>query len=182
MLISPKQHAANCRNATLSTGPVTEEGKAAVRLNALRYGLRARTIVLPGENAGEFQQLCNDLESEWQPQSRTEQFLVEQMAVAQWKLARLEAGERSIFTQEMPADRQMALLDRFSVQRNRLERSFSRAMSELQHLQKVRPERKTQPVAEGRQHSAASPSAFPEAGADPWSQPAPSLVMAPAAT
>ena len=141
MIISQKQLAANRRSALQSTGPVTQEGKAAVRLNALRYGLRARSVLLPGENAEEYSQLCAGLEADWNPQTRTEQLLVEQMAVAQWKLARLEVGERSIFAQGMAAERQMALLDRFSTQRNRLERSFSKAMHELRQLQKTRPER-----------------------------------------
>ncbi len=138
MLISEKQHAANCRNALLSTGPGTTEGKAAARLNALRHGLRARTILLPGEKSEDYDRLCADLESEWDPQTRTEQLLVEQMVVAQWKLARLEVGERSILLQDMPAERQMALLDRFSVQKARLERSFSKAMQELRELRKPR--------------------------------------------
>ncbi len=173
MLISEKQHQANRRNAVLSTGPVTTEGKAAVRFNALRHGLRARSILLPGENAGEFHQLCADLESDWNPRTRTEQLLVEQMAVAQWKLARLEVGERSIFMKEMPAGQQMALLDRFSTQRGRLERSFSKAMHELQHLrakQNVAPS--PQPLAPKGER--------PLAPSDAWLQPVPPLFMAPA--
>jgi len=73
-----------------------------------------------------------------------EQLLVEQMAVAQWKLARLEVGERSIFAQGLPAEKQMALLDRFSAQRGRLERSFSKAAHDLEHFQKTRPARQVQ--------------------------------------
>src|SRR5258707_8197582 len=92
-----KQFEANRRNSQKSTGPKTLEGKAAVSMNALRHGLRARSIVLPGENREEFNQLCNDLEVEWNPQSRTEQFYVEQMAVSQWKLIRMEVNEVNIF-------------------------------------------------------------------------------------
>src|SRR5216117_3433053 len=91
-----KQIEANRRNALKSTGPGTPEAKAAVRMNALRHGLRARTVVLPAENSEEFHQLCNDLETEWQPQSRTEHFYVEQMAISQWKLTRIELAEKSI--------------------------------------------------------------------------------------
>ncbi len=160
MLISQRQYEANRRNALLSTGPITTEGKAAVRFNALRHGLRARAVLLPGENAEEFHQLCADLESDWNAQTRTEQLLVEQMAVAQWKLARLEVGERSIFTQDMPAEKQMALLDRFSTQRGRLERSFSKAMRELERLQNSRPARPEQPVVAGEQQFPA-PCALP---------------------
>jgi hypothetical protein len=38
-MASDKQIAANRRNATKSTGPRTQEGKARSRLNALRHGL-----------------------------------------------------------------------------------------------------------------------------------------------
>ncbi|MBV8906442.1 MAG: hypothetical protein JOZ22_22610, partial [Acidobacteriia bacterium] len=41
---------ANRRNAQKNTGPRRPEGKAAVRFNNLRHGLRAKTIFLPGEN------------------------------------------------------------------------------------------------------------------------------------
>ena len=51
MLISRKQHQANRENAQHSTGPVSPEGKAAVRLNALTFGLRARDVVLIHEDA-----------------------------------------------------------------------------------------------------------------------------------
>jgi hypothetical protein len=138
-MASLKQIEANRRNALKSTGPKTPEGKAAVRMNVLQHGLRARSVVIPGEDPAELRQLCDDLQNEWRPQSRTEQLLVEQMAVAQWKLARLEVGERSIYLQTMGAERQLALLDRFSVQRGRLERSFSRAMKELRELGEKRP-------------------------------------------
>src|SRR5260221_6212037 len=79
-------------------------------MNALRHGLRARTVVLPAENSEEFHQLCNDLETEWQPQSRTEHFYVEQMAISQWKLTRVEVAEKSIVSQEVSAKTQIPLL------------------------------------------------------------------------
>src|SRR5260370_2035756 len=89
-----KQIEANRLNALKSTGPKTPEGKAAVRMNALRHGLRARTVVLPGENSDDFHQLCDDLETEWNPQSKTEQFYVEQKALSQWKLTRIELAQK----------------------------------------------------------------------------------------
>ena len=173
-MISNKQLEANRRNAALSTGPRTEEGKAAVRLNALQHGLRARSILLPGENVEDYHQLCAGLEADWQPRNRTEQLLVEQMAVAQWKLARLEVGERSIFEQGMPAEKQMALLDRFSTQRGRLERSFSQAARDLDHFRKTRPARQA-----GQDHQDPAPRPLAPAPGDAWQQPAPALVMAP---
>jgi hypothetical protein len=143
-----KQFEANRRNAQKSTGPKTPEGKTAVSMNALRHGLRARTVVLPGENQEEFTQLCDDLEVEWHPQSRTEQFYVEQMAVSQWKLTRMEVGEVSIFKDPGGAETQIPLLDRLWQAQCRLERSYARAQRELQRLQNSRPQPDPQPTAE----------------------------------
>jgi hypothetical protein len=133
-----KQTEANRHNALKSTGPKTPEGKAAVTMNALRHGLRARSVVLPGEDRDEFQQLCDDLEVEWQPQSRTEQFYVEQMAVSQWKLVRMEVGESNV-RQGVTGTQALALLDRLWQAQFRLERSYARAQRELERLQNSRP-------------------------------------------
>ena len=46
---SVKQIEANRRNALHSTGPTTPEGKRASRLNALTHGLRAKKVMIPGE-------------------------------------------------------------------------------------------------------------------------------------
>ena len=139
-----KQFEANRRNAQKSTGPKTPEGKAAVSMNALRHGLRARTVVLPGEDPTEFHQLCNDLESEWTPQSRTEQFYVEQMAVSQWKLTRMEVVEVNIFKDD-DTKSQLSRLDCLWQAECRLERSYARAQRELERLQKSRPQPVQQP-------------------------------------
>src|SRR5216684_4990795 len=112
IMATQQQIEANRRNALKSTGPKTPEGKAVVSLNSLRHGLRARTVVLPGENRQEFHRLCDDLETEWQPHTRTEQFYLEQMAVSQWKLTRMEVGEADIFGQIAPGKSQLLVLDR----------------------------------------------------------------------
>ncbi|HLY20616.1 MAG TPA: hypothetical protein VKR61_25490, partial [Bryobacteraceae bacterium] len=70
MLISDKQKVSNRRNAQKSTGPKTPEGKAKVRFNALKHGLRARSAIIPGEKLERFEQLCADLEDDWQPKTR----------------------------------------------------------------------------------------------------------------
>src|SRR5437899_6799968 len=154
-----KQIEANRRNALKSTGPRTPEAKAAVRMNSLRHGLRARTVVLPAENAGEFHQLCNDLEAEWQPQSRTEQFYVEQMAVSQWKLTRVEVAEKSILNQEARATFQIPLIDKLWQCQHRLERSYARAQRELERLQNSRrpPVNQLAKLAPAPQPAAAEP-------------------------
>jgi len=139
-----KQFEANRRNSQKSTGPKTPEGKSVVSMNALRHGLRARTVVLPGEDPTEFHQLCDDLQAEWTPQSRTEQFYLEQMAVSQWKLTRMEVVEVNIF-KDTDAKSQLSSLDRLWQAECRLERSYSRAQRELQRLQNSRPQPIEQP-------------------------------------
>jgi uncharacterized membrane protein YccC len=119
-----------------------------VRLNALKYGLRARDLLLPGEDPAEYQQLWDDLESDWQPQNRTERLHLEQMATSQWLLARMARGERLIYEADLPLEKQLALLREVSTQRARLERSFASAMHALEQLQKApksRPKEKPAP-------------------------------------
>jgi len=163
-----KQIEANRLNAQKSTGPKTPEGKAVTKLNALRHGLRARTVVLPAEKPEDFHQLCNDLEAEWQPQSRTEQFYVEQMAVSQWKLTRVEVAEKSLLDQEFSAQSQIPLVDKLWQCQHRLERSYARAQRDLERLQNSR-RRVVQPEkpAPAPQPAAAAPRVMSAAATGP---------------
>ena len=160
MLISEKQQEANRQNAQHSTGPKNPEGKAAVRLNALTYGLRARDLILPNEDPEEYKQLWADLEAEWQPQNRTERMHLEQMATSQWLLARFAKTERRIYQYEVSIEKQLALLDRVSTQRARLERSCTSAMRELKQLQRERQaqRRQQQQTAQAAQAPAPPPA------------------------
>lgn len=98
-----KQITANRLNAQKSTGPRTEEGRAAVRLNAVRHGLCAETIVLPGEDKAEFQALFDDLEATHKPANRSEVILVRQMAMAAWRLDRAWHVEGALYAYELDA-------------------------------------------------------------------------------
>ena len=137
-MASEKQREANRRNALNSTGPKTSEGKAAVRLNSLRHGLRAASLILPGENREDFDALRDSLEEDFQPQSQTEKILVEQMAVAHWKLARAEKAEATLYSASELDASQIPLLDRIGLAQARHERSFSRALRDLQAIRKAR--------------------------------------------
>jgi len=139
-MATQKQIDANRRNAQKSTGPRTPEGKASVRLNAVRHGLRARTIVLNAEKEEEFQDLCAGLETAWRPIDQPEQIQVEAMAIAYWKLARLER-EAAIFLQGLDLDKRLRCFSAYSQIQARLERAYSRAQHDLQMLQKTRAAR-----------------------------------------
>jgi hypothetical protein len=144
-----KQIQANYRNAQKSTGPKTPEGKAAVRLNALHHGLRARTAVLPGESGRELKRLCRELEAEWQPQSRTEQVYVEQMALSVWKLRRMDEAEARLqLIPDGSSKSELAFLTTLWQATARLERSFARAQRDLERLQNSRRQAPQVPEAE----------------------------------
>ena len=88
---------ANQANARLSTGPATDAGKAAVAQNATSHGLSSVTFtLLPHENAEDFAKLLETLNQEFSPGCSAEDFLVTEMARAQWKLRRVDAIESAI--------------------------------------------------------------------------------------
>jgi hypothetical protein len=149
MIISEKQQQANRQNAKHSTGPKSPEGKKAVRFNALTWSLRARSLMIGSDDPEDYQRLWDSLEAEWQPQTHSERYYLEQMAASQWSLTRTAASESRIYDANLQLEKQLALLDRVSTQRVRLERSFTAAMRELKQLQKERraqPQQQPQPA------------------------------------
>jgi hypothetical protein len=126
-MATARQVEANRQNALKSTGPTSPEGKEAVRFNALRSGVRAATLILPGESPQKYYDLCDEIGCEWQPKGRSELFFAEQMAVAQWKLKRIELAEYWIYRTGDP-DKQLTALDRLWQAQIRQERSFARAL------------------------------------------------------
>src|SRR3979411_3511532 len=97
-MATEKQFEANRLNAQKSTGPRTPEGRAAVRLNGVKHGLTAETIVLKGECEADFTQLFDSLEAEHDPVTPTEEALVVQLAMATWRLRRLYHVEGGFYT------------------------------------------------------------------------------------
>ncbi len=94
-MASDRQIQANRENARRSTGPRTPLGKVRSSINAVKHGLSARNAVLPEEDQQAYQELEASLDAEFQPQGPIENFLVQQMASAQWRLlrlARIETG------------------------------------------------------------------------------------------
>src|SRR5215212_7639637 len=99
-MTSEKKAEANRRNALKSTGPKTPEGKSAVRLNALRHGLRSEEILLPGEDEEALRDLGQNLRDELQPVGELENLLVDRIIASYWRLRRLGRVETGIFAWE----------------------------------------------------------------------------------
>jgi hypothetical protein len=85
---SERKITANRANASHSTGPRSSAGKAKSRLNALKHGLRAEQVVIPGEDPRAFEAECAAWSADWQPKSHTRAILVERAAATSWRLRR----------------------------------------------------------------------------------------------
>jgi hypothetical protein len=103
-MTSARKSEANRRNALKSTGPKTPEGKAAVRLNALKHGLLSREVVLPGGDEDALRELAESLRAELQPVGELENLLVDRItpssgdcaALDGWRLAYSSASSTSV--------------------------------------------------------------------------------------
>jgi len=163
MVISEKQQQANRQNAQKSTGPKTPEGREAVRFNALTYGLRTRQTILERENAREYSELWDELDAEWQPQTRTERIYLETMVTSQWLLKRIAESEQQIYT-IANVEQRFKMLAYVYKMRAQLERSFRTAVADMKQSQKERKAVQTQPPqAEQPAKRASAPATKPAA-------------------
>src|SRR5262249_59413532 len=85
------------RNARLSTGPVTEEGKRKSRQNALRHGLTAETVIDALEDADDYAAFEMAVTADYDAQSVVERELVLRLASLLWRLRRATAIESGLF-------------------------------------------------------------------------------------
>lgn len=161
--ISPKKLEANRRNAQMSTGPRTEEGKSQSRRNALKHGILAPALLITeGEHAedpAEFDELLGALSRDLAPVGRLEEMLVEKIAVCWWRqkrALRCEAGmirrqstidptnwEIAINRERAAATRHLSLpmekdLDRILRYETTIQRQLVYAINQLERLQRTR--------------------------------------------
>jgi hypothetical protein len=101
--ISEKQLEANRRNASQSTGPKTEAGKQASRMNAVTHGLLAKAVVITAgdyqEDEQEFGQLLEDLREQFGPVGVAEDLEVQKIALCYWRKMRAVRYEHGAIRQ-----------------------------------------------------------------------------------
>ena len=136
---STRRLEANRRNAQLSTGPRTPEGKARVSRNRTTHALAGKGhAILPGEDAEAYDRLLAALVDEHDPAGETEQHQVELLAHNQWKLRRAAQLETEAFEDSFsPETGRLALTD--AVMRAvrymaSIRRSYTLALAELRRL------------------------------------------------
>jgi len=92
-MTTKKQNEANKRNALVSTGPVTAEGKAIAAQNAVKHGIFAKDLIITAgdgkEDEQEYKELLDGLILSLNPSGQMECLLVEKIAVDYWRLRRV---------------------------------------------------------------------------------------------
>ena len=145
-MATPAQINANRANAQKSTGPRSVEGKSVSRFNALKHGIDAASIVIPGEDPADYEALAAHYLHEFRPQSASESFHVDTMLRADWHKRRLQNVEADLYhtvLAESPGNSLAAallsespaakLLSRVQRQIAAFERTWHRANTELRH-------------------------------------------------
>src|ERR1700675_116207 len=149
---TPKQIAANRRNAQKSAGPRSVEGKAASRANSFKTGLYARSQVIAGEDPAELRALADRYFLRWEPTTPEESFLVATLIDAEWLLRRYALADAKIWDYQGAADcvrndsngmglnfircrEYFPLLQRRA---DSAQRSFHRALHDLERIQAKR--------------------------------------------
>ncbi len=143
------QIAANQANAQKSTGPRSAEGKSASRFNALKHGIDAASLVIPGEDPADYEALGVHYYREFRPESPSENFHVDTMLRVDWqkrRLLRVEADlHRSLLAESPGASLAAAMLSdspaamllvRVQRQIAAFERTWYRANTELRRARK----------------------------------------------
>ena len=118
------QTAANQANAQKSSGPKTEEGKAASCQNNLRYGLAGAFRLLDSESTEEYKALLAALCFEHKPETPFELVLIERMSQHFW------VAQRAMRLQDQHIDdpKQLALYLRYQTTHDR---AFHKCVAEL---------------------------------------------------
>jgi hypothetical protein len=134
---SAAQIAANRENATHSTGPISDAGKAAVSQNRTIHGLNYNPDtfrVLACENQAQYDALLIALTEEQNPQDTTETLLVTSMAQHRWLLDRANRLQETCFNQETAQITDQKLFSLYLRYATTHERAFHKCLSDLLKL------------------------------------------------
>ena len=95
-MATPAQITANRANAQKSTGPRSAEGKSASRFNALKHGMDAASVIIPGEDPAIYDALAVNYQRDYRPETPSENFHVDTMLRADWQKRRLMPVEADL--------------------------------------------------------------------------------------
>jgi hypothetical protein len=160
-MATEKQIHANQANAKLSSGPVTDQGKAASSHNAVKTGLTGQTVLLKTDDVDLYHAHIQRFTDKFKPANEDEATLVQDLADTEWRLARipsLEAGVLALgrielaplFADQADAETGAQLLEakvfltyrrdlsNLSLQQARLRKHRESVKTELKEMQRIR--------------------------------------------
>jgi hypothetical protein len=145
------------RSFSMSTDARTEQGKTKSTLNVVKTGLTGRTVLLPADDAEQYQQHRNAFINRYRPKTKEESELVQSLADTDWRLKRIPSLEAGIYAlgrlefankfDDQPESLRLALiqahtfltyqkqLNNLSVQEARLRRQYQKDAAELAKFQ-----------------------------------------------
>jgi hypothetical protein len=147
-MASEKQIQANRINAQ-KAGVKTEEGKAAIRVNAVSHGFFSKEVLLPGEDSQLLDELRDKCIEELEPEGELETMLVERIIACTWQLKRLINSKTKVSSsyvlKHTGEDGSPPVIDyRYDGWQNvmryetTIDRQLYRAIHELEDVQKAR--------------------------------------------
>ena len=155
-MATPAQITANRANAQRSTGPASVEGKTASSRNALKFGIHAQSLVIPGENPEELEDLTEEYERDLVPIGAVETALVETIVRSAWFMRRVSRIEAEVVharlaAQENPGPHPLGdiyiddaaagkLFQSLARRYQALQRDYYRALNELRESKRARSE------------------------------------------
>lgn len=132
MQVTEAKLEANRQNSQLSTGPITEAGKAISSRNACKHGLTAKhPSLLPDEDQADRDTLAAEMRKHFDPYNSVERELIDQLIDFQWRLRRASRFEAEILSADLP---DFKALNNMSLHAARLKRQFSTTLKEFQAL------------------------------------------------
>jgi len=182
---------ANQKNAQASTGPRTPEGKERSSQNAIKYGVTSKQVVLPCEDAAEFDAMHNAWIDQLAPGTAAERLLVDDIAVARWQIQRVESAQKRFFqtnVEQLGGDDFQSkigrsIMDPYTVKFQRYaatyRRAFESAWKKLESLQKQRLAHARAEAAERRTQSPAPLQNEPNRAPSGQPAPAPATPLTP---
>ena len=147
---APTKTQSNRQNATHSTGPKTDEGKAKVSANALKTGFFAHVERLNPHDSPAYQDAVDDLRLGLNPDGPVEEQLIRELAMLRARLMRLEAAEYALICsgiEQDPGDARevaaaylnnAAALAHLQKAEVHLRRAYNRTWDRLERMQKER--------------------------------------------
>lgn len=180
--VSQARLSANRANAQHSSGPVTEEGKAKSSLNSLKHGLTGKAVLLPSEDAAQYQRELDEYVQTYQPATDEELRLVQSLNDCIWRMDRIQrleigillkgdlefagkyedraARERTLLIQAESYIKYEKQLRNLHIQESRIRRVMEKDRAELLRLQAIRKRNEENEATKPAQPTAAAPNGF----------------------